>query len=35
MRNAADAAKLESRKYRQRIAKALFDGLAKFVQRQG
>lgn len=35
MRNAADAAKLESRKYRQRIAKALFEGLAKFVQRRG
>lgn len=31
MRNAVDAEKLETGKYRQRIAEALFDGLAKFV----
>ena len=33
MNNARDAKKLESGKYRQRIAAALFDGLNKFVKR--
>lgn len=35
MRNAADAAKLESGRYRQRIAEALFDGLSKFILHAG